>query len=67
MKTEKTNAQVHRYGDKIAVWTGKGGTEYFTPKEALLLAKTIRAAAKDCEAQKVFSNSTLATFHLYEE
>jgi hypothetical protein len=64
MTTEsKDIAQVHRFGDKVAIWTG-GGTLYLSPTQALALAEAIKATAESVTTEPNFAKSTIGTFWL---
>lgn len=59
------NAQIHRFGDKVAIsLPGKGETIYLTPDDARAVADAMRACASNIEAQPKFSESTFATNHI---
>lgn len=62
----KNFAQVHRFGDCVAVYVGDGSTVYLTPSDARKLAKALNACAKDVKAN-TFSDSLFATFRLDAE
>lgn len=44
-------AQVHRFGDKVAVWVGKGQTVYLSPTNARKLARALNRAARSCKSE----------------
>jgi hypothetical protein len=56
-------AQVHRYGDLVAVWIGGGATRYLAPSEAKLLSLALLNAAVDCETTP-FTKSGCGTVEL---
>lgn len=56
----KTVAQVHRFGDKVAVYVGDGSTTYLTAKQARALARALRTCAKSVVEEK-FTNSEFGT------
>ena len=58
----KISAQVHRFGDYVAVYIGTGETVYLEPKQARALSRAINKAAKSCETE-TFSQSTCGTAH----
>lgn len=39
-------AQVHRFGDKVAVYVGNGETAYLTAKQARALARALNGCAR---------------------
>jgi hypothetical protein len=49
-------AQVHRFGDMVAVYIGTGETVYLLPKEARQLTRAINRVARSCE-REVFTKS----------
>lgn len=57
------HAQVHRFGESVAVWTGGNKTVYLTPKEARAIARAMVKAARSCE-RETFTKSTCGTFSL---
>jgi len=58
-----TIAQVHRFNDKVAVWTG-GGTLYLSPDDARALSAALEEAANDIREEPKFSKSRISTFWL---
>ena len=55
--------QVHRFGDKVAIYIGTGATVYLTADEALQLGRQLMDCACDVQHLK-FSSSTFHTFSL---
>lgn len=53
-------AQVHRFGDCVALYVGTGQTVYVTPADAKCIAKTLNRAATDV-TQSTFQNSKFTT------
>ena len=49
-------AQVHRFGDMVAVYIGTGETVYLSPKEARQLTRAINGVARSCD-QEPFAES----------
>jgi len=49
-------AQVHRFGDMVAVYIGTGETVYLLPKEARHLTRAINRVARSCD-QETFTES----------
>lgn len=47
----KISAQVHRFGDYVAVYIGTGETVYLNPKQARQFAKAINKAARSCDTE----------------
>jgi hypothetical protein len=65
MKRDKqASAQVHRFGEYVAVWVGTGGTTYFTEREARMLAREIAKCARSIRDQPDFAKSSYKTFGL---
>ena len=56
----KNIANVHRFGDKVAVYVGDGSTTYLTAKQARALARALRDCAKSVVDEK-FVNSAFGT------
>lgn len=54
------SAQIHRFGDKIALSLGTGKTFYLSPFDAKRIAKFLREYAKDVEMSP-FVKSTIGT------
>ena len=54
-------AQIHRYGDKVAIYIGTGQTVYLTPKEAKAIAKVLNAGARNIREEPKFSQSNFKT------
>lgn len=48
----KNIANVHRFGDKVAVYVGDGSTTYLTAKQARALARALRDCAKSVVDEK---------------
>ncbi len=48
---ENKIAQIHRFGDCVAIYIG-GETVYLTPKDSKNLAKALNACASDCKSLK---------------
>lgn len=57
------HAQIHRYGNRVAVFIGKGETQYLTSAEAAKLAKALNRAVKSCRTE-TFQKSTCGTFEM---
>lgn len=60
-----TVAQVHRFGDKVAVYVGKGQTTYIEAKGARALARALNRVARSI-ATESFGDSHGLTFELFE-
>lgn len=58
-------AQVHRFGDKVAVYVGKGATTYIDAKGARALARALNRVARSI-ATESFGDSHGLTFELRE-
>lgn len=58
-----TKAQIHRFGDTVAVYVENGQTVYLTPEDARELAYELAKCANDCEARK-FAHSRYVTKEL---
>lgn len=58
-----TTAQIHRFGDCVALYVGTGQTIYITPKEAKAIAKQLNACAKDI-AEHSFGKGTFKTYQI---
>ena len=56
----KNIANVHRFGDKVAIYVGDGSTTYLTAKQARALARALRDCAKSVVDEK-FVNSEFGT------
>lgn len=56
----KNIANVHRFGDKVAIYVGDGSTTYLTAKQARALARALRDCAKSVVDEK-FVNSAFGT------
>lgn len=54
-------AQVHRYGDSVAVYIGTGPGVYMHPKDARRLARALVNAAKSVKNEPNYSTSTFST------
>ena len=54
-------AQIHRYGDKVAIYIGTGQTVYLTPEEAKAIAKVLNACARNVKEEPKFSHSNFKT------
>lgn len=61
-RRDKISAQVHRFGDYVAVYIGTGATVYLDAKQARALTRAINKVAKSCEAES-FAESTCGTAH----
>lgn len=46
------HAQVHRFGDCVAMFLSKGETVYMTPKDARAIAKALNTCARDIKQAK---------------
>lgn len=46
------HAQVHRFGDCVAMYLSDGKTVYMTPKDAQAIAKALTACSRDVKAHK---------------
>lgn len=53
-------ANVHRFGDKVAVYVGDGSTTYLTAKQARALARALRDCAKSVVDEE-FANSAFGS------
>ena len=60
MKKAKSTrkAQVHRYGDSVAVWIGNGACTYISPNDARALAAALTGAANDVDRNRSPINSS---------
>lgn len=58
-------AQVHRFGNQIAIYIGTGETVYLTPDQAQDLGGALTACADDI-GKKSFQDSDFKTFRLTE-
>lgn len=58
-----SHAQIHRFGDAVAVSVGKGETCYMTAKEARKIARALSKAARSCDTE-TFQASTCGTFEM---
>lgn len=56
-------AQIHRFGDCIAMFLSTGETVYMTPKDARTIAKNLNACARDVK-QARYVDGTFKTFDL---
>ena len=56
-------AQVHRFGDEVAVWLGDGKTIYLTPKAANAIADAMHQCTNDISCNK-FTNSAFGTVNV---
>lgn len=70
MNNRTARAQVHRFGDTVALYVGtkeysdiRGHTAYFTPEDARVLANALHRYAMDAK-RKGYLESTIGTFHL---
>lgn len=54
------HAQIHRFGDCVAMFLSEGETVYITPQDAQKISKALNAAARDVKAHK-FVNGTFRT------
>lgn len=59
-RRKNISAQVHRFGDAVAVYLGTGETVYLTPQEARKFTRAINRAARSCERES-FVDSTCGT------
>lgn len=59
-------AQVHRFGDKVAVYVGKGATTYLSGADARKLAKALNRVARSIAGES-FVDSHCGTFELFEK
>lgn len=59
-------AQVHRFGDTVAVYVGKGATTYLSGADARKLARALNRCAKSIAAES-FVDSHCGTFELLEK
>ena len=57
-------AQVHRFGDKVAIYVGNGEMTYITAKQAQHLAKALRECAKSV-VDVEFVDSNFSTVKIY--
>lgn len=57
-------AQIHRFGDKVAVYLGSGETVYLTVKEAVAISNAIINCAGDIGDNQSFADSQCGTFNL---
>lgn len=60
----KKHAQVHRFGDCVAMYLSNGETVYMTPKDARAIAKSLNACARDIKAAK-YVDGTFKTAEFY--
>lgn len=58
-------AQVHRFGDKVAVYVGNGETTYLTAKQARALARALNGCARSVVNEK-FVDSNFRTVEIPE-
>ena len=56
-------AQIHRFGDCVAMFLSTGETVYMTPKDARKIAKNLNACSRDVKQSK-YSNGTFKTFSI---
>lgn len=56
-KTKPARWQVHRFHDKVALWTGTGGTVYLNVTEAQLIGDALQEAASDIRVRPDFLKS----------
>lgn len=56
-------AQIHRFGDCVAMFLSNGETVYMTPKDARKIAKNLNACARDVKHAK-FVDGTFKTFEI---
>lgn len=56
MQNKTINANVHRFNDHVAISIGDGKTLYLTPKDAAILARSLKDFSDDCNTIK-FTNS----------
>jgi hypothetical protein len=58
-----SQAQIHRFREKVAIYLANGATVYLSPKEAKEIAKALNGAVRDIKANS-FSNSQFSTVHV---
>lgn len=63
MSHSKVSAQVHRFGDAVAVNIGTGSTVYLTPADARKVSHAINKVVRSVEREK-FAYSPSLTFRL---
>ena len=54
-------AQLHRFGEKVAMYLGSGQTVYMDPKTAIAIAKSLNACARNIKDQPSFAKSEFKT------
>lgn len=54
-------AQVHRFGDKAAIYVGSGETRYMTAKQARAMARALFKVARSIERERFADSSGLTT------
>jgi hypothetical protein len=59
-RRDKITAQVHRFGDFVAIHIGTGETVYLHPRQARQLSRALNRAARSCE-NEAFTASTCGT------
>lgn len=57
MNDAKINAQVHRFGDNVAMYLGDGSTVYLKPRDARKIAAAIYKVARSCERERFVDSS----------
>lgn len=57
--------QVHRLGERVAVYLGTGVTTYLSPEVVYEIAEAMMRCAVDIEDQPDFSKSEFETFNIY--
>ena len=57
------SAQIHRYGEKVAIYLGSGNTFYLLPRQAKRIAQYLMEYAKDIEKRE-FKESTIGTIQM---
>jgi hypothetical protein len=55
------NAQIHRYGDKVAVYLGTGETAYLCEEDAIRVCVAMTECVESIRKQPSFAKSTFAT------
>lgn len=58
-RRDKIPAQVHRFGDAVALYLGTGETVYLTPREARKFTRAINRVAKSCDSEGFAQSSGL--------
>ena len=60
-------AQVHRFGDKVALYTHGNPTVYLTPQHAQQIAKALQVCTAEIIGGVPFSNSKVGTVYIEED